>query len=148
MPCRDIREVLELQLDQDERVLTYTLSKRTCGAWVGTPSIMARELGTLTAAEVVDLKPAGLTDLDSEVSELDFLRIKHLFAVQACLESYHGHAPAGPGGLCSLASVAVDDQRITIRAIIDGIALQREIAACGNCGRKVSKKAVDVEKSG
>ena len=65
---------------------------------------------------------------------MEFLTLKHLFAVQAVLEVLTGLEAGRKGDLCAAAEIAFDTDQTTIDAQIDVDVVTDKIKACGNCG--------------
>ncbi|MFP6598190.1 MAG: hypothetical protein VCC01_12095, partial [Candidatus Hydrogenedentota bacterium] len=44
MPCKDVTELLEVVLDENECLKSYSFSKRSCGQGVGAQSLLIDQL--------------------------------------------------------------------------------------------------------
>jgi len=134
VPCSDITEVIELQLDHDDRLTAYALTKRTCGAEIGRASLLAdllvdlgaHDLATLTGEEVA-------AHYGAQPVSAEFLAAKHLVAVRQAARVYLGHAAGAAGDPCALASVTAHPDGITVRAALRIDLLTGEIEACAKC---------------
>lgn len=134
MPCKDVTELLEVVLDEDEYLKAYTFSKRSCGQGIGSQSliidqVVGRSLNELlfkTADEFLDEFP-----IDDPTEE--FLSLKHLFAIQGALEVYTGAEPGGVNDAFAASGIDydVDETIITGRISVDIVT--EKIKSCGGC---------------
>lgn len=134
MPCSDVTEVIEVELDAEDRLTHYRFAKRTCGQGIGADSLLIEriagrsldELITVTAEEFLD--EAGIAD---EVEE--FLSLKHLFAVQSALEVLTGKEPGRKDDPFAAAEVTCGDDGTRIKGLISIDLVTEKIKACGGC---------------
>jgi hypothetical protein len=135
MPCNDLTEQIEIQLDDQQRLERYELFKRSCGKDVGWDETLAERLKGLSISELLELNAVRLM---GDAAPLDaghttFLNFKHLFAIQAALQVWIGIAPGGPDSPCALAGVEHTDNGTLLRAQLDVDLVTANIIACGNC---------------
>jgi len=134
MPCNDIRERIEIRLDDDDRLMDYTLVKNTCGAPVGHQALL---LGKLQGQEVTSILNNDENSwINGETSLKDdelFLYYKHLFAIRAALKVGYGLSRGGPDDVCAISSMGCDIDGSLIEGLISIEALTRQIKSCGNC---------------
>lgn len=134
MPCNDIRERIEIRLDDDDRLMDYTLIKNTCGAPVGHQALL---LGKLQGQPVTSILQNDENSwMNGETSLTDdefFLYYKHLFAIRAALKAAYGLRRGGPDDVCALSSMGCDMHGSLIEGLISIEALTQEIKSCGNC---------------
>ncbi len=134
MPCKDVTELLDVILDDNECLKSYSFSKRSCGQGVGAQSLLidqlaGRSLNELlfkTAEEFINEFP-----IPDETEE--FLSLKHLFAIQGALEVYTGAEPGGVNDAFAAAGIeyGVDETRIYGRIVVDVVT--EKIKSCGGC---------------
>ncbi len=134
MPCSDITEVFEAHLDFDDRLLAYTLRKRTCGAAIGSTDLMAELFVGRDVASLLALPHDHVGAFTGDVGDAEFLPVKHFAAMQAALLAYSGATRGGPADACTIASIEVapDGVRLTAHVAIE--AAVKAIRSCGNCG--------------
>lgn len=141
MPCNDITEVIEVVLDENDCVKSYSLSKRTCGQAVGVTDLLLPILKGWSVQRLLACDPeAFFADFPPREPIEEFLGWKHLFALQAALEVLVGKAPGRKDDPCPVASVSHEDGRTTIDARIVIDVLTDRIAACGGCKGCGSRK--------
>ncbi len=136
MPCSDLTELIRVVVDDDDRLLDYRFVKRTCGRAVGAESLLRGELAGMTAAGILALTPEAVTEAAIPMPpEEEFLRLKHLFAVQSALEVLLGRADCGPQAQCAAAQIAWESGQTVIDARIRVDAVHGRIQACSTCGQ-------------
>ncbi len=134
MPCSDIREIIEIRLNVDERLSHYLLRKNTCGAEVGDGSLLIELVHGLSPEDIITFNPAHLADhLADPDDTLEFLSFKHLFALQAALRVYTGIETGDPTAACSVSSVVNDFAGIEFTGVLDSAPLLEKIKSCGHC---------------
>ncbi len=134
MPCSDVTELLSLTIDHEDRVVHYSLSKLTCGAAVGNPSLLKKWINRRPASDVLS---STLNDvlavLPTRSQTREYLTLKHLCAVQQGLRALSGTDGSGPEDLCAVQSIETDQQGIKLLALVKVDLMTAEIEACGNC---------------
>ncbi|MBI1319913.1 MAG: hypothetical protein GC168_13375 [Candidatus Hydrogenedens sp.] len=141
MPCKDVTELIQVVVDDDDRLASYRFIKRTCGQGVGADALLADQLCGQTVEHLLALDPetfAASLDVTEEVEE--FLSLKHLIAVQSALEVLTGAASGGPDAICAAAEITCEPGETVIEARISVDLMTERIAACGNCGSCGSKR--------
>lgn len=134
MPCDDITETLNLQLDEHERLSGYRLAKRTCGRAVGQESLLAAELAGRDARAILDMDVEDFVADKNLVDEVEtFLTLKHFFAVKAGLRVFLGIESGAAGEPCTVATVICESGQWIVEVDISVEALTQEIKSCGNC---------------
>lgn len=136
MPCNDVTEIIMVTLDAEDRLKKYLLAKKTCGRGVGHASLLLEELSGRSAGEILSLGP---DDIQRETGIEDFLRQKHLMALQGALAVLTGEASGGVSDWCAPLEVVRDSGETLIRARILVDILTERIAACAGrarCGCK------------
>ena len=135
MPCSDVTEILSLTLDSDDRVVHYSLIKRTCGGAVGNSSLLRKWIENRSAAEVLTATPEEImAAIPTRSSTWEFLTLKHLFAVQSGLQAMLGERSSMPGELCVVDSIETAPNGIRMIAELKVDVLTEKINACGGCG--------------
>jgi hypothetical protein len=136
MPCNDVTEIIQVSLDAEDRLTKYLFAKQSCGRGVGHASWLLEELSGRSAGEILSLGP---DDIQRETGIEDFLRQKHLMAVQGALAVLTGEASGGVSDWCAPLEIVRDGGETLIRARIWVDILTERIAACGGragCGCK------------
>ena len=140
MPCKDVTERMELTLDADDRLASYRFAKRSCGQGIGVadlllPCLRGLELERILAysAEsfLAEFPARAKSSEDEELME--FLQLKHLFAIQSVLEVLTGKESGRKDDLCAAASIDYGANGLVIRAQIAVDVVTDKIKACGRC---------------
>jgi len=146
MPCSDVTEMVQVTIDADDRLKTYWLAKRSCGQGVGAGSLL---LDQLAGRKVDDLlmtdAEAYLNEFPEEDELLEFLSLKHFFAIQTVLEVLTGKIAGGKNDPCAAAEIAYEDGDTIIDARISIDLVTEKIKGCGackGCGTKKTPKVV------
>lgn len=144
MPCKDVTELLEVVLDENECLKSYVFSKRSCGQGIGAQSLLIDQLAGRPLNELL-FKTAGefLDEFPIEDSTEEFLSLKHLFAIQGALEVYTGAEPGGVNDAFAASGIEydVDETHIYGRISVDIVTEKiKSCGGCGGCGTPKSKK--------
>ncbi|MFH2054470.1 MAG: hypothetical protein ABIJ61_00805 [bacterium] len=135
MPCGNVTEIIEVQLDDRQCLERYEFFKQTCGKDVGRDELLQERLVGLNVSELLELNPAilhGETRQEQEAGR-SFLNFKHLFAIQAALQVWTGISPGGPDSPCAIIGVEYDAESTLLRAQLDVDLVTSNIMACGHC---------------
>ena len=134
MPCGDITDYLELTIAADDKVIDYSLNKRTCGGAVGEDRMLGPWLFKRTASQVID---TTLEDFFAKLRTHDdlkeYLVLKHFLAVRTALEIYAGRQSGGLSDHCTIEAIEYGPDEVRIAAHLDVRGLTDEIQACKNC---------------
>lgn len=145
MPCSDITEVIQVVIDDQDRLKDYFFAKRTCGKSIGAASLLLDELKSKPVDELLAYTAESFLDEFPVEDELEeFMRLKHFFAVQGALEVLTGVEPGGPKSLCAAAEIGYEDGDLLIDARISIELVTDKIKSCGNCKGCGTKKAAKV----
>lgn len=134
MPCKDITELIEIVIDENDCLEDYSFVKRTCGQGVGVGSLLLPVLRGRSTCELVDITAdefLGQFPIQDEVEE--FLSLKHLFAIQGALEVLIGREPGGKSDAFSAAEIINDGGQTIINGLIAIDVVTEKIEACGGC---------------
>lgn len=135
MPCADVSEILRLDLDNEDRILFYSLSKDSCGGAVGKPSLLRKWMKNKTTTDVLAISPSEFAhSLNLRSNTWEYLHLKHLLAIQSGLRAMLGEAPAGSTDYCEVESIEHGPDRIKMTARIAVDLMTDEISACSGCG--------------
>lgn len=135
MPCGNVTEIIEVQLDGEQRLERYEFFKQTCGKDVGRDIRLQERLNGLNVSELLALNPSILQGSATEqaADTGSFLNFKHLFAIQAALQVWTGISPGGPDSPCAIIGVEYDAESTVLRAQLDVDLVTSNIMACGHC---------------
>lgn len=134
MPCNDITDIVQIRLDENDRVTDYALNKRTCGGTVGEDKLIGPWLFRRTAGQVVETTLEQFLGKLRTTSDLkEYLALKHFLAVRTALEIAAGRESGGLRDHCTLESIEYGPEGIEILAHLDVKALTGEIESCKNC---------------
>lgn len=134
MPCKDITELIEIVLDDDDCLKEYRFVKRTCGQGVGVDSLLLPALRGRSTRYLLDITAEEfLTEFPIEDELEEFLSLKHLFAIQSAMEVLTGKEPGGKSDAFSAADIVYDDGETRISGLIAIDVVTEKIEACGGC---------------
>lgn len=134
MPCDDVTEILELTLDEHDRLACYRLRKRTCGRAVGEEDLLLAELAGQPETAILALDAEDFANATGTTDEAEYvLRLKHVFALQGALRALTGLAPAGGQAPIRAATIGYDGQGTTLEAVLSIDVITEQIKACGRC---------------
>ncbi len=134
MPCTDVTEIIEVALDPNDRLKSYSLSKKTCGQPVGQASLLVGWLRGLPVEDILACDADTFLAEHPVKTQLEgFLTLKHLFALQSALQVLAGKEPGGPDDPCAATSVRYAEDELVIRATIRVDMVTDKIKACGHC---------------
>jgi hypothetical protein len=145
MPCRDVTETIHVVLDDEDRLVHYTLTKRHRGSDAGECALLEGQFAGWTLEAILGLEAgeflAGhhFTDKAGE-----FLALKHFFTLRMALEVLTGRAAGGVGEKCMVASVIHDGKNLHVEADIPTQWAVEKTAArgvCHPCGERKQEAA-------
>jgi hypothetical protein len=135
MPCDDITESMRIVLDDADRIITYGLTKKTCGGAIGKESLLIDIIRGQEVARVLGMKEIEILRLQAPGSDVErFLALKHLFGIRSVLEAYTGNGKAAADSTCAIARIDFDGADTVIEAEINISLLTERIKACAHCG--------------
>ncbi len=139
VPCNDITEVLRLELDAEDRLLGYSLTKRTCGAPIGDDALLLPLVRRASLEELTGMSFERVTESADIAEGEEFLFAKHWVALQEAAAVLLGRAEASPAAPCTTVCLSADGDRLGFEALIRVEALTERIQACGNCCKTKKK---------
>jgi hypothetical protein len=135
MPCDDVSEFVEVELDDLERLVTYRIAKVSCGKAVGGESLLIDALAGFTASDLLSVgSDAFLAERAISNRVEEFLSLKHLFALQGALAAYVGEAPGDKDAPFAVSTIAFSEKGVIIRGQLAVDVVTDKIRACGGCG--------------
>ena len=136
MPCNDVSEILEIRLDNAERVVDYSLSKQTCGGMVAGRGLIRDWVKGRSIDEIIALSGAQvLSESDNPDATWEYLRLKHLFSIQAALSEFEGKSSSdGDTRFVEMLAVDYGPEGVSLTAKLNVDVISDEIKACGLCG--------------
>ena len=135
MPCSDVSEILRIDLDNDDRIIFYSLSKDSCGGGVGKPSLIRKWMKNKTTNDVLAISPSEFAhSLNLKSTTWEYLHLKHLLAIQSGIRAMSGQPPAGAIDYCVVESIEYGSDRTKMTARISVDLMTDEIKSCSNCG--------------
>lgn len=123
-----------MRFDGDDRLRSYALNKRTCGAEIGDASLLIDIFKDKTPDQLLDIEPVEVLNHFAPDEETEFLFFKHLVAVKEAIRVYIGRSPGTPSDPCTISSVSLGLGGAWFEGLIAIDAVTDEINACGNCG--------------
>ena len=135
MPCGDITDILTIKLDSEDRVIDYSLTKRTCGGKVGKVRLIKKWLIGKDARQVaitdhVDFQ--GEINVRSDLNE--YIYLKHFLAVKKGLSVILGIDSGGLDDRCTVENIVYGSEGTEMTAHINVDGVVNDIKSCGpNC---------------
>jgi hypothetical protein len=134
MPCSDVTEIIHVELDADDRLQDYYFSKRSCGQGVGAGNLLADQLRGWSVEKILACDAEHyLAEFPSEDELMEFLSLKHFFAIQCVLEVLTGKEPGGKNDPCAAAEISYGDGALIIDGQIAVDLVTEKIKSCGSC---------------
>lgn len=137
MPCNDVTDRLKMTISDDNRVVAYTLAKRTCGAEVGEYSLIEPWVKDRTIDDILTTSPDIFfeTVAPKDTTE-EFLVLKHFFSIRNGLEAFTGRpAVDGEPEKCLIDRVEYGPEGTLFVASIKLDIITNQIKSCGGCSR-------------
>lgn len=137
MPCHDVTDRLKVTLDDDNRVIAYSLAKRTCGAEVGDYSLIGDWVTGRTAEDLLATAPDFFLEAKPPADDTEeFLLLKHFFSLRNGLEAVLGrHDVSGNDEKCTIDRVEYGPGGLEFTASIKLDIITQQISSCGGCSR-------------
>lgn len=135
MPCSDVTEILELELNPDNTVASYSLIKLTCGGKIGNQQLLNTWLKSKSAADILQIDyQAFISQLQNHSILNEFLFVKHFMAIKAGIEVLFGTRSGSAKNFCTVNEIRyLPHGNMKLLAEIKINILTEEIEACGNC---------------
>ncbi len=134
MPCTDITDKLTITIDNDDRILDYSLEKLTCGGQVGPDRMISKWLIGKTVSEVLHTELDQFHALLKTKTDLkEYLALKHFMAVQAGFAVYSGCEAGSISDHCTLDSIENTDEKTVVVFHQDVAGVVEQIKSCGGC---------------
>jgi len=137
MPCQDLTEILKIKLDQNENLINYSLSKKTCHKSIGTEGLLLGFLIKKSITKIIELKLEEILLKIENNPITEYLHKKHLISINKALNVYIGQ-PTTTNPEVRLESIEHNQSKETI--LIFTIKLNLNTAKIIPCGNKCSKK--------
>ncbi len=134
MPCSDVTEILRIDLDPGDHLIDYSLTKLTCGGALGKESLLKKWCGGLSTTEILSTSiDAFCTRYPTTDPVVEFVRLKHLLALQKGLRALTGEESSRPDDAIAVESIEYSQSGASLTALLKVDAVTDEIQACGRC---------------
>lgn len=145
MPCNDVSEIIYLEVNEQDQLVVYAFTKKSCGQAVGAQSLLSEHVHGLTVDEILDIAPESfLHEYQADEPIEEFLALKHLIAVQCALEVLIGKESGGPNDLCSAAEISFSEGSTQMTAHLSVDLITDKIRSCGGCSTCGANRPVQV----
>ena len=132
MPCNDVTDILEIGLDNSDRITGYNLIKRNCGRAVGGRSLIINWLKGAEARTILDTTADRFLDAHSVDDPIEeFLLLKHFLSVKEGLAILLGDNSGGVNDFCTVDTIRHGPKGTEIIAHIRSEMMTGQIKACG-----------------
>ena len=139
MPCDNTTELVRLEIGSDDKLKSYRLLKKGCGAAIGDESQLLPQLAGYTITELLAFQIDNIHYGNQTVIE-QYISLKHFFALKAVLESITGKEPGGVGAVCAIAEISYDGDNMIIEAEISVGLITEMIKSCGRCDERCGRE--------
>lgn len=134
MPCNDVTDHLKIVLDADDRLQSYILAKRTCGAEVGDYRLIETWAKGKKAEVLLEETPDALFAVHPPKNPTEeFLLLKHLCSLQIGIETLLGYTPGGENDTCRIDKIEYGPEGTECIVSIKLNLVTERIKACGGC---------------
>jgi hypothetical protein len=124
----------KITLDHNERIVHYSLTKRSCGGAVGRKSLITKWLKNRHAEDVLNTPAESfLRAHPTRGKTWAYLFAKHFLAVQSGLAIMLGRESGGVKDYCTVESIEYGHDGIELTAHIRVDAMTDRIQACQSC---------------
>jgi hypothetical protein len=134
VPCDDVTEVIDLELDPEDKLRVYALNKRTCGAEIGASALLLEWLAGRSMPDILALTGEDVVQQYAPPQAEEFLYFKHLVAVQEALRVLTGAARGALDDACTAVSVVQEPSGLAFTGHLAVPLMTEKIRACGSCG--------------
>jgi hypothetical protein len=132
MPCAYTSELTRIELDSEDRLRDYRISKQSCGAAVGDGSLIVNDLLGRPISEILKIDiGAFCSNIHDDINR--FLSLKHLLALQMTIEIFIGKEAGSHKDLCRIMDINYDEDGIVIEAEIEVNILAEKMRLCDHC---------------
>ncbi len=132
MPCADASELIRIELDSEDRLRDYRISKQSCGMAIGDGSLIFNDLLGRPITEILKIDiDAFCSNIHDDINR--FLNLKHLLALQMTIETFIGKEAGGPKDLCRIMEINYGEDGIVITAEIEVNILTERMQLCDYC---------------
>lgn len=134
MPCSDVTEEIRVILDDDGRLVSYDLRKRSCGRSIGLSAVLADEVFGREMDYILSEQDDILLGEKANARKArKFIALKHLFALRSALAAYKGLDSDFWKNVCTIAGIEYRDGETIIDADIKIDMITENIKACRSC---------------
>ena len=134
MPCSDITDSLKILIDNDNRIVRYSLRKKTCQGEVGRKALISKWLKSRELDEIINTTPDEIrTFFPTKSKTWEYLYLKHFLAVQSGLKVLTGKDAGGITEYCRVYKVEYDQKGVILEADISVEGITEQIRSCGGC---------------
>ena len=131
MPCKDVTDIIEIVLDFENRLKSYSLHKKTCGRDVKSDISIESWLKGRTADEIADTSLEGfLESAEIEDSALEYLYVKHFLAAKSSLSVMLGKSSGTVDDYCTIVKIDYSPEETVFRAYLSGKGLKKAFKSC------------------
>ncbi len=135
MPCGDITERVKLTINDNNRIDSYSLSKKTCGGAIGFESLLMKYISGQPIDKIIKTNKLLFSQTEFDDNEIEkYLRLKHFTAIQSVLNVYLGKSSGGANDSCAIAGIEYDGRNILIDADIKIDLTSDNVESCDHCG--------------
>lgn len=134
MLSRPISEVIEVVLDNEDRLRSYSFIRQSCDWEVVEPSVVLTRLSGMAARDLLAVAADAFLDGDDETDPDErSMSQRHFHAIQCAVRVLTGQAYGGPDAPCTVAAIRQEANGVAIRAVMSTYSLEKRPHACADC---------------
>lgn len=114
--------------------MSYSLAKVTCGGAVRGADLLDNWIIGQPIETILAFRPDQIASTNRESPVREYLRVKHLLAVQAALAEYIGQSSSEKDRPLTLTRVDHCEHGVELSGVLNISVMTEQINACGSCG--------------
>ncbi|MFC1475046.1 hypothetical protein ACFLQG_00220 [Candidatus Zixiibacteriota bacterium] len=132
MPCKDITDILEINIDNNDIIKSYSITKRTCGRELLTKPSINSLIVNRSIEEILDFNIGEILIQEKpKTVRKEYLIVKHLVAVQSGLAVMLGKSSGSVEDFCTVVKIEQTEDGTIFECELSGTGLKEEIKSCG-----------------
>ena len=133
MPCNDLTEKIKISLDNNNRVVNYSLTKRSCQFAVWDESLIIEWVKNRSLDEILNTSVKSFLEVNLVTSDIKkFMSIKHFESIQHVLEIVSGKSEGTTAEICVIESINYEPDGMEVTAFINLRLNTKNIISCSD----------------
>ena len=133
MPCNDLTEKIKISLDNNNRVVNYSLTKRSCQFAVWDESLIIEWVKNRSLDEILKTSLESFLEVNPINSDTEkSMLIKHFESIQHVLEIVAGKSEGTTADICVIESINCEPEGMKITAFINLRLKTKNVISCSD----------------